>query len=105
MGILYHRHVTLIDAFLTTVVLEFIGCTFAFSVNYFILRVIGVLDPIQNLGFVIEGWCAMGFLSLGVASAIAVLTEQYEVQKQTHPAHAISNPSNLRVFVYGGLAA
>ena len=82
MGILYHRHVTLIDAFLTTVVLEFIGCTLAFSVNYFILRVIGVLDPIQNLGFVIEGWCAMGFLSLGVASAIAVLTEQYEVAER-----------------------
>ena len=82
MGMLYHRHVTLMDAFITTMVLEFIGCTLAFIVNYFALRVIGVLEPIRDVGLVIEGWCVMGFLSLGVASAIAVLTEQYEAAER-----------------------
>ena len=81
------------DAFVTTMVLEFIGCTFAFIVNYYALRVIGVLEPIRDVGFVIEGWCVMGFLSLGVASAIAVLTEQYEAAERIHSAPAISDPS------------
>jgi capsular polysaccharide transport system permease protein len=82
MGMLYHRHVTLMDAFVTTMVLEFIGCTLAFIVNYFALLLLGVLDPIQDYGLVIEGWCLMGFLSLGVGSAIAVLVELYEAAER-----------------------
>ena len=78
MPMLYHRHVTLMDAFVTIMVMEFIGCTVAYIVNYFALRVIGVLEPIQDYGLVIAGWCMMGFLALGVGAAIAVLTEQYE---------------------------
>ena len=56
--------------------LEFIGCTFAYIVNYFALRVVGVIDPIRDYGYVIEGWCLMGILAVGFGALIAVLTEQ-----------------------------
>lgn len=82
MGILYHRHLTLLDAFLMTMILEFAGCTLAFMVNYFALLVLGALDPIRDYGIAVEGWCLMGFLALGVGSAIAVLTEQYEAAER-----------------------
>ena len=51
-------------------------------VNYQVLLLIGLLDPIQNYGYLIEGWCLMGVLALGVASLIAVVTEKYEASER-----------------------
>jgi capsular polysaccharide transport system permease protein len=82
MGMLYHRNLTILDVFMMTMILEFIGCTFAYMVNYFALLLIGVLDPIRDYGLVIAGWCLMGILALGVGSMIAVLTEQYEAAER-----------------------
>lgn len=78
MGLLYHRAISVLDIFMMFMALEFIGCTFAYIVNYFALLVIGVIDPIKDYGYVIEGWCLMGILAVGFGALIAVLTEQYE---------------------------
>lgn len=78
MGMLYHRTLTVLDVFLMIMMLEFIGCTFAYIVNYFALLVIGAIDPFWDYGYVIEGWCLMGILAVGFGAMIAVLTEQYE---------------------------
>jgi capsular polysaccharide transport system permease protein len=82
IGMLFHRKVTILDAFMTTMGLEFIGCSFAFAVNYAALIFLGALDPIRDYGYVLCGWCAMGLLAMGVAAAISVLTEFYETAER-----------------------
>jgi capsular polysaccharide transport system permease protein len=82
MGMLYHRNITMLDTFAMTMSLEFLGCTFAYIVNYAALLLVGAVDPIQNYGLVIGGWYLMGILALGVTSAIAVLTEKYEATER-----------------------
>jgi len=92
-GMLYHRHITLLDVFSVKMIVEFIGCTFAFIVNYFALLVIGVLDPIRDYGLVIEGWLLMGLLALGFAAMIATLTERFEVaDKFIQPLQYLTMP-------------
>ncbi len=82
VGMLYHRNLTVLDIFMMTMALEFVGCTIAYIVNYSALVLIGALDPIRDYGLVIQGWLLMGFLSVGIGAAMAVVTEQYEAAEQ-----------------------
>jgi capsular polysaccharide transport system permease protein len=82
IGMLYHTNITMLDTFVMSMCLEFVGCTFAFIVNYAALLLIGVVDPIQNYGLVIAGWCLMGILALGVGAVIAVVSEKYEAAER-----------------------
>ena len=82
VGMLYHRNLTVLDIFATTMALEFVGCTVAYIVNYFALMLVGALDPIRDYGLVIQGWCLMGFLAVGVGAGMAVVTEQYEAAER-----------------------
>jgi capsular polysaccharide transport system permease protein len=82
MGLLFHRRVTVLDTFLMFMILEFIGCTLAFAVNYLALLAMGAVDPIKDYGLVILGWCTMGILAVGAGAAIANLTERYEAAER-----------------------
>lgn len=82
IGMLYHRSITLVDTFMMTMALEFMGCTVAFFVNYVALVLMKAIDPFVDYGLVCGGWLAMGFLSLGVGTMITVLTEYYEAAEQ-----------------------
>ena len=77
-GLLYHRHVTLLDTLLAMVGLETIACTVAFVLVYWVLLMLGLVDPIADYGLVASGWLAMAFLSAGIGASFAVLTEIYE---------------------------
>ena len=77
-GLLYHNDVTVLDLFLTTMILEFIGCTLAFAVNYTALLFMGLVDPIADVGLLAGGWCLMAAIGIGAGAAISVLTEQHE---------------------------
>ena len=81
-SMLFHRRISLVDAYLATVALEFVGCTIAFIVNYGALVAIGVLDPIEDYGMVAAGWFTMAILGAGAGAAIAVLTEKYEASER-----------------------
>ena len=82
IGMLYHRDITLVDTFLMTMALEFMGCTVAFAVNYAALVAIDAIDPIVDYGLVCGGWLAMGLLAVSVGAMIAVLTEYYETAER-----------------------
>jgi capsular polysaccharide transport system permease protein len=82
MAMLFHHQVTILDAWLTAMTLEFIGCTLAFIVNYAALLFIGAVDPIHDYGLVVCGWCLMALLAASVGAAIAVLTELYETSER-----------------------
>ncbi|HEY1941198.1 MAG TPA: ABC transporter permease [Roseiarcus sp.] len=81
-GILYHRDITLIDMFLMTMALEFIGCTVAFVMNYAALIAINAINPIVDYGLVCGGWLAMGVLAFSISALIAVLTEYHEASER-----------------------
>ena len=82
IGLLYHRKISVLNVFVTTLLLEFIGCTLAFIVNYTVLVFINLLDPIQDYTYVICGWCLMAAPAIGLGAAIAVLTEKYEASER-----------------------
>ena len=82
VGMLFHRQVTILDTFVMSMCLEFIGCTLAFIVNYAALIFMGAIDPVKDYGMVVCGWCTMAALAIGVGSVIAVLTETHEVSER-----------------------
>ena len=92
-GLLYHRHVTLLDTILAMVGLETIACSVAFVFVYWVLLTFGLVDPIVDYGQVASGWLAMAFLAGGIGSAFAVLTESYEkADKFIQPAQYLILP-------------
>lgn len=82
VGLLFHRNISVLDSFTMTMALEFCGCTVAFIVNYFIFLLLGLLDPINDYGLVLTGWCIMGVLSASFGLLTAVLTEKYEIMEK-----------------------
>jgi capsular polysaccharide transport system permease protein len=96
VGMLYHRDITVVDVFMMTVALEFLGCTLAFIVNYAALVALGAIDPIVDYGLVFCGWLAMGFLATGVGAMTAVLTEFYE------PAERFIQPIQYLILPISG---
>ena len=77
-GLLFHSQVTVLDLFITTMGLEFVGCTLAFLVNYSALLLMGAVAPLADVGVFAGGWCMMAALGIGFGAAIAVLTETHE---------------------------
>lgn len=85
MGVLYHRHISLLDVFLSRMFLEFLGSTTAFVIVAGTLVVTGMIDPPHDVGLVIAGWCLMGLFGFGVASVIAIVTERFELSERFVP--------------------
>lgn len=79
---LYHRHISFIDVLLAKGALEFMGTTTALLVVYGVLLLAGLTSPIVDPGLVIAGWLSLAFLSVGFASAVAVLTELSEAAER-----------------------
>jgi len=82
IGMLYHRDITVVDTFMMTMVLEFMGCTVAFVVNYAALIAVNAIDPIVDYGLVCCGWFALGLLALSVGALVTVVTEYYEAAER-----------------------
>lgn len=82
MSLLYHRHITLFDAFIARMILEFAGTTTALVIVYLVLLAAGLVSPVHNPGIVVLGWLSMAALSVGVAACIAVLTEYSEASEK-----------------------
>lgn len=79
IGLLYHRNVSLLDVFVSRMLLEFAGATTALTVVTSLVTIAGLIDPPRDIGPAIVGWLLMGALSVGQALCFAVLTERSEV--------------------------
>src|SRR5262245_43972077 len=82
IGLLYHRHVTLIDTLLARTLLEFAGTTCALLVVYGVLLSADIVEGMADPGLAAMAWLLMGLLSAGVAVNFAVLTEYSEVTER-----------------------
>ncbi len=74
----YHRKISLIDALIARLALEFVGTTCALVIVYTILYLAGIMPPIYDPGLVAGGWILMALLSCGVAVVFAVMIEWSE---------------------------
>ncbi|MEZ5817632.1 MAG: ABC transporter permease [Hyphomicrobiaceae bacterium] len=72
---LYHRHITFLDVLLARSALEFAATTAALVAVYAILLTLQVCSPMKDPGLCAAGWFTMGYLSFGLASLLAILTE------------------------------
>src|SRR5262245_38184909 len=82
LGVLYHRHITLVDTLLARILLELVGTTTALLVVYGVLLAAEVVAPIADPGLAVFAWLLMGCLSAGIAIIFAILTEYSEVTER-----------------------
>jgi capsular polysaccharide transport system permease protein len=84
-ALLYHRHVSLLDVFLTRIFLEYAGSTTAFALVSGALVALNLVEVPHDIGLVIAGWLLMGLFSTGAALVITLLTESSEVSERFVP--------------------
>lgn len=77
-GILYHRKLTLLDAFAARMALEVIGTTTALLAVYGVLLSAGIIEPIVDLGLFMLAWTILAFLGSGLALVFAAVSEYSE---------------------------
>jgi capsular polysaccharide transport system permease protein len=82
IGLLYHRNISLLDTFISRMILEFTGATAALATVSTLLVAAGIIAPPHDLGVVIAAWALQGGLSFGPALIIATLTEYSEVSER-----------------------
>ncbi|MBU1213235.1 MAG: ABC transporter permease [Alphaproteobacteria bacterium] len=103
-GLLYHRHITLMDSLLSRLVLEFVGTSGALFLVYAVLALAGAVETLRDPGLALLGWVSMGVLSLGVAVCFAVITEYSEVSERfIQPLQYINLPISGAFFVVAWL--
>lgn len=73
--LLYHRNITFIDVLVANCMLEFLGTSAALTIVYSVLALSGITSPIRDIGLAVAGWMTMAFLSFGLASLFAALSE------------------------------
>lgn len=81
-GLLWHRNITILDAIVARLVMEFLGTTAALFVIYLVLLSAGVVDPPVNPGLALIGWLQMGLLAGATGVALAALTEWSETAER-----------------------
>ena len=81
-GLLFHRHITVLDAFLARMVLEIAGATGALAIVVGVTWTVGLIEPIQNWSLVVAGWLMMALISFGASLMICALTEYSEVMER-----------------------
>jgi capsular polysaccharide transport system permease protein len=82
VNVLYHRNITMLDAFLARMVLEGIGITASLAVVYSILWSTGVVSTIAKPGHVLAAWLLLWWLGTAVSLIIAVVTELNEATER-----------------------
>jgi len=84
-GLLYHRHISLLDTFVSRLFLEFAAMTTSLVVVGTVLVDAGLIEPPHDLGIIVVGWLSMAALSSSVALNLAVLTEYSKVAERLVP--------------------
>jgi capsular polysaccharide transport system permease protein len=80
--LLYHRQVTVIHLFISRLLLEFIGVTFASFVIFGFLLLIGQMSPPKNLPLVYAGWGILAWMGVGLALLFGALAEIFEFMER-----------------------
>lgn len=100
LGLLYHRHISLIDSLFARMILEFAGTTAALFTVYGVLALAGAVEPLREPSLALMGWLSMGLLSLAVGLVFAIVTEYSETAERfVQPIQYIMLPLSGAFFM------
>lgn len=92
-SLLYHRHVRVIDIFLTRLLLEAAGASISFIVLSVIFIAVGQLSPPEDVLQVIGGWLMLTWFGFSLALFLGATAQRFElVEKLWHPASYLLFP-------------
>lgn len=77
-GLLYHRQITVFQILVSRNLLEFAGATVAFAIVYIALLALGEVDAPHDWMLLYGGWALMGWISFGIAFALAGLALRFD---------------------------
>jgi capsular polysaccharide transport system permease protein len=104
VGLLYHRHISVIHIYIARNFIEFMGATVAFAVLYIALMVIGQVGPPKDWILLYTGWLVMAWVSFGIAFCFSALALKYEIlEKVTQVVSYIMIPFSGAFLMVGWL--
>lgn len=100
LSLMYHRHVKVIDVFLSRILLEIAGTTASFIILGMIFTAIGWIKPPEDLLKIILGWFMLAWCGAALALLIGALSERSEiVEKLWHPVAYLLFPLSGAAFM------
>jgi ABC-2 type transport system permease protein/capsular polysaccharide transport system permease protein len=103
-ALLHHRQVTIMDIYLSRLVLEQMATTTSVILVAFILYSIGWLTPPEDYLQVVAGWLLLGWFGAGLALTVGSLSERFQIVEHFwRPSIYIFMPLSGIAFVIDAL--
>jgi capsular polysaccharide transport system permease protein len=78
-GLLYHRDIKILDLYLSRIILEFIGVSFAFILALSVLLALGLAKLPADPAMLYQGWFITGAVGTGMGLMVGAISEIVEV--------------------------
>lgn len=103
-SLLYHRHVRVIDVFLTRLILEAAGASISFIVLCVIFILAGQLKPPEDVLQVLGGWTMLIWFGFSLGLLFGATGQRYDiVEKIWHPLSYLLFPLSGAAFMLSAL--
>jgi capsular polysaccharide transport system permease protein len=104
LPLMYHRQIRLPDALIARALMEIGGITVALVVVYVMLRLLGFMEPFQDIGLILAGWLFMAWFSFAVGLIFAAASERFEfTDKFVQPLQYLMLPISGMFFMVAWL--
>lgn len=105
-NLLYHQPISHIHLIVARMVVEFLSASIALGVIYFIVRSIGIVDPIQDFGLTLSGWLFTGWYFGAIGLLLGVWAEIWDpAEKFIQPLQYLQLPISGVFFMVDWLPA
>lgn len=98
LSLMYHRHVKVIDIFVSRLLLEGAGATISFVVLGLLFYATGWLLPPEDVGKVLFAWFMLAWFGFSLALLMGALSEQSEIVEK------LWGPTSYLLFPLSGAA-
>lgn len=106
LSLMYHRHVKIIDIFLSRILLEIGGTTTSFIALLLIFNAVGMMKAPEDVIKIILGWFMLAWFGASLALVIGTLAARSEIiEKIWHPISYLLFPLSGAVFMVDWLPA
>lgn len=78
LSLMYHRHVKVIDIFISRALLEIIGATASFAILTILFATIGAMNWPQDLPRILDGWLLLCWFAFALGFIVGTVSEMSE---------------------------
>jgi len=104
LSLMYHRHVKVIDIFVSRLLLEAGGATVSFVALAIFFSFVGWIKPPEDLLKIVYGWTMLAWFGASLAVLLGALSQQWElVEKLWHPTAYLLFPLSGAAFMVDAL--